>query len=177
VLHEFRSLAAERLADYRAMTPAELDAIGPTPVGQAPFREFLAIRVMDSWTHEQDMRRAVGRPGNLAGPVAALAIGRVTKAMPMVVGKRAGAPDGASVVFVIAGEQSCVVPVVVAGRAAVADAAPSEPTVELHLDGETYAALGMGRLDPSAALADGRVTIAGDDDLGRAVVSSMNFMI
>ncbi len=42
---------------------------------------------------------------------------------------------------------------------------------------ETYAALGMGRLDPAEALARGRVTFVGDADLGRAVVTSMNFMI
>ena len=40
--------AAERLAEYRAMTHEQLDAVGPTPVGMAPFREFIAVRVMDS---------------------------------------------------------------------------------------------------------------------------------
>ena len=73
----------------------------------------------------------------------------------MVVGERAGAPDGSSVVFVLAGAEGGVVPVVVDGRAAVADAAPDDPTVELHLDVETYAALGMGRLDPVDALGRG----------------------
>jgi uncharacterized protein (TIGR03083 family) len=177
VLDEFRALAAERLADYRAMTPEQLDAVGPTPVGPAPFREFIAVRVMDSWAHEQDMRRAVGRPGHLTGPVTALSVGRVTKAMPMIVGKRAAAPEGASVVFVVTGDEGVVVPIVIRGRAAVADAVPAEPTVELTLDAETYAVLGMGRLDPEVALADGRVTITGDDELGRRVVTSMNFMI
>jgi len=177
VLDEFRVVAAERLAEYRALSPAELDAVGPTPVGDAPFREYLAVRVMDSWTHEQDMRRAVGRPGHLEGPAVALSIGRVTRAMPMVVGRRAGAPDGASVVFVLAGPEGGVVPVVVDGRASVVATPPADPTVELHLDVETYAALGMGRLDPNEALAQGRVTFVGDADLGRAVVTSMKFMI
>jgi uncharacterized protein (TIGR03083 family) len=177
VLDEFRTVAAERLADYRSLTPEELDALGPTPVGEAPFREYIAVRVMDSWAHEQDMRRAVGRPGHLEGPAVALSVGRVTKAMPMIVGKRAGAPDGSSVVFVVSGPEGGVVPVVVTGRAAVAEVAPDDPTVELRLDVETYAMLGMGRLDPAAALADGRVTIEGDQELGRAVVTSMGFMI
>lgn len=177
VLDEFRSVTAERLADYRSLTPAQLDAVGPTPVGDAPFREFIAVRVMDSWTHEQDMRRAVGRPGHLDGPAVALTIGRVTRAMPMVVGRRAGAPDGASVVFALAGPEGGIVPVVVDGRAAVVARTPDDPTVTLQLDVETYAALGMGRLDPGDALAQGLVTVVGDEDLGRAVVSSMNFMI
>ena len=177
VLDEFRTVTAERMAEYRSLSPAELDAVGPTPLGDAPFREFIAVRVMDSWTHEQDMRRAVGRPGHLEGPAVALSIGRVTRAMPMVVGRRAGAPDGSSVVFVLRGTEGGRVPVVVDGRAAIAATAPDEPTVELHLDVETYAALGMGRLDPDDALAQNRVTFVGDADLGRAVVSSMNFMI
>ncbi len=177
VLDEFRTVTAERLSYYRSLTPAELDAIGPTPLGDAPFREFIAVRVMDSWTHEQDMRRAVGQPGHLEGPAVALSIGRVTRAMPMVVGRRAGAPDGSSVVFVLTGAEGGVVPVVVDGRAAVATNAPDDPTVELHLDVETYAALGMGRLDPAEALSHGRVSVVGDHELGHAVVSSMSFMI
>jgi uncharacterized protein (TIGR03083 family) len=177
VLAEFEALAASRLAEYRAITPAQLDEIGPTPLGDAPFRDFIAVRVMDSWAHEQDMRRAVGRPGHLTGPAVEHSIGRVTRAMPMVVGKRAGAPDGASVVFVIEGEAGGIVPVVITGRAAIADVAPDQPTVTLTMDVETYAAVGFGRWSPDDALADGRITIEGDDALGRAVVHAMNFMI
>ena len=80
-------------------------------------------------------------------------------------------------VFDLRGAEGGVVPVVVDGRAAVAAAAPDDPTVELHLDVETYAALGMGRLDPVDAIGQGRVAFVSDEDLGRAVVSSMNFMI
>ena len=177
VLEEFRELAASRVAELRALTPAQLDEIGPTPVGMAPFRTFIAVRVMDSWAHEQDMRRAVARPGHLAGPVVEHSLDRVALAMPMVVGKRAGAPDGSSVVFVVEGEAGRVVPVVVDGRAAVVETAPDQPTVTLTMDVETYAALGFGRWDPDEALDAGRVTIEGDRDLGDAVVRGMNFMI
>ena len=176
VLAEFRALAASRLAEYRALTPTQLDEVGPTPLGQAPFREFIAVRIMDSWAHEQDMRRAVGHPGHLAGPAVEYSIGRVTLAMPMVVGKRAAAPDGSSVVFVVEGDAGTVVPVVVTGRAGVADVAPDDPTVTITLDVEAYAAIGFGRWDPEQALSGGRVVITGDQDLGRRVVMAMNFM-
>jgi uncharacterized protein (TIGR03083 family) len=176
VLAEFRELAAARLGEYRALTPAELDEVGPTPLGQAPFRDFIAVRIMDSWAHEQDMRRAVGRPGHLSGPAVEYSIGRVTLAMPMVVGKRAAAPDGSSVVFVVEGEAGTVVPIVVAGRAGVAVVAPVDPTTTITMDVETYAAVGFGRWAPDEALANGRVTVDGDQDLGRAVVRAMNFM-
>lgn len=176
VLAEFEALASDRLADYRALTPAQLDEIGPTPLGPAPFREFIAVRVMDSWAHEQDMRRAVGRPGHLTGPAVVHSIGRVTRAMPMVVGKRAEAPEGSSVVFVIEGAAGGVVPVVIDGRAGIAEVAPADPTVTLTMDVETYAAVGFGRWSPDDALADGRIVIEGDDALGRRVVLAMNFM-
>ena len=177
VLADFERRAAERLAEYRAMTDEQLDAVGPTPVGMAPFREFIAVRVMDSWAHEQDMRRAVGRPGHLEGPAVDLSIGRVTKTMPLVVGKRAAAPDGSCVVFAVQGTAGAVVPVVVAGRASIAETVPDDATVTLTMDVETYAAVAFGRWDPDAALRDGQITISGDEDLGRAVVHAMNFMI
>ena len=177
VLADFERRAAERLAEYRAMTDEQLDEVGPTPVGMAPFREFIAVRVMDSWAHEQDMRRAVGRPGDLVGPAAELSVGRVNRTMPLVVGKRAAAPDGSCVVFAVQGPAGGTVPVVVAGRASIAETVPDDPTVTLTMDVETYAAVAFGRWDADAALSDGRITIGGDEDLGRAVVRAMNFMI
>ncbi len=143
----------------------------------APFREFIAVRVMDSWAHEQDIRRAVARPGDLDGPAAELALGRINRTMPLVVGKRAAAPDGSCVVFAVDGAAGQVVPVVVAGRASIAEAVPDDPTVTLSMDVETYAAVAFGRWDPDSALGQGRITITGDQELGRAVVHAMNFMI
>ncbi len=51
-----------------AMSPEEFDVIGPSPIGQVPYREFMETRVIDSWAHEQDVRRALGRPGGRNGP-------------------------------------------------------------------------------------------------------------
>ena len=44
------------------------------------------------------------------------------------------------------------------------------------MDAETYCCLGCGRWDPASALADGKVEIHGDQELGRRVVEQMNFM-
>jgi uncharacterized protein (TIGR03083 family) len=181
VLAEFRQLSGERLTELRALPPERFDEIGPTPVGQAPFREFIAVRIFDSWIHEQDMRRALERPGHLHGSVVDLSMGRMAKAMPFVVGKKAGAPDGASVIFVVSGDDPdatpFVVPVVVDGRAAVVDDEPDAPTVRLVMEMPAYIALGTGRWDPDTALESEQVTIVGDDALGRTVVREMSFMI
>ena len=177
VLAELEQVAADRLGWYRSLSDDELDALGPTPVGEAPFRIYIAVRVMDSWAHEQDIRRALDRPGHLSGPAAALSLGRLFGGLPMVVGKRAAAPDGSSVVLRIEGDEPAVVPVVVDGRAAVVEEVPDAPTVAITMDAETFLTLATGRRDPDEALDRGAVTIVGDDALGRAVVTRMNFMI
>jgi uncharacterized protein (TIGR03083 family) len=180
VLDEFRQLSAARLAELRALPPERFDEVGPTPVGEAPFREFLAVRVFDSWVHEQDMRRALDRSGHVEGPVVDHSLGRMAKAMPFVVGKKAAAPDGSSVVFMIERADPgapVVVPVEVAGRARIAEAEPAEPTVRLVMAFDTYIALGTGRCDPGAVLDEDRVTLVGDQQLGRVVVEQMNFMV
>ncbi len=180
MLDEFRRVSVERLAELRALPPERFDEIGPTPVGQAPFREFLNVRVFDGWIHEQDMRRALARPGHLSGPAVDLSVGRMAAAMPYVVGKKVGAPDGTSVVIVVEaddGSVARVIPVVVEGRAALADAAPDDPTVRVALDLEAFVALSTGRWDASAALDGGRAAFDGDAELGRSVVEQLNFMV
>jgi uncharacterized protein (TIGR03083 family) len=179
VLAAFDQLRAERIAELRGLPRERFDEEGWTPAGQAPYREFLRIRAFDSWMHEQDIRRATGRPGHLSGPVADHALDRCALAMGFVVGKRAGAPDGTSVRFDITGEAGRTIVVVVEGRARLVDAdeAPDPPTVRLTTDVETYCCLGGGRWDPDRVLSDGGITIEGDRDLGESVVRSLNFMI
>jgi uncharacterized protein (TIGR03083 family) len=180
LLAEFDRLRDERLRELRALPPERFDEVGPTPVGQAPFREFLAVRVFDSWIHEQDMRRPLGRPGHLAGPVVDLSVGRMATAMPFVVGKKVGAADGTSVVFEITGSDPAWSPrtlgVVVEGRASLVEP-PPDPDVTLTLDLAAFTALSTGRWDPAAALAEGVVHIEGDEALGRQVVEQLNFMV
>ena len=50
-------------------------------------RDLWHIRIFDAWIPQQDMRRAVKRPGDLAGPVAEHAVGRVAMAMPGSAGR------------------------------------------------------------------------------------------
>jgi uncharacterized protein (TIGR03083 family) len=177
VLDEFRAVTAQRLEELRGYPPEKFDEVGFTPAGQGPYREFMNIRVFDCWMHEQDVRRALGRPGHQEGPVAEHALWRCGLAAGFVVGKKADAPDGSSVVFDLTGSSARQVPVVVEGRARVVDGVPTDPTVTLTMDQQTYWCLGGGRWDPEQALADGKVQITGDRELGERVVRAMNFMI
>ncbi len=178
VLAEFSETVASRLAALRSYGTAEFDEVGWSPIGEAPYREFMAVRVVDCWAHEQDIRLAVDRPGGRGGAGELLSLDRCDKAMPFVVGKKAAAPDGASVVFDVSGPEARRFAVVMSGgRGRMAFGVPDTSTVELHMDQATYWRLGFGRVAPAEVLAAEGVTFDGDTGLGRAVVSSMSFMI
>ncbi len=178
VLDIFRDVTTRRLEQLRSWPSARFDEVGPSPVGTVPYREFMRVRVMDCWVHEQDMRVATARPGHRDGAAAALAIERLASAMPFIVGKKAGAPEGSAVRFELTGSEPRRLDVVVrGGRAAVDPAFESDPTVELRMDLEVFWRLGCGRVAGEAARGAGLVEIRGDTELGERVVDSMAFMI
>jgi len=177
VLAEFVEITDTRIAQLRAFAAADFAAQTWTPVGPGAVRDLLPFRIFDSWVHEQDMRRAVERPGNLDSVVAAVALDRIVGSMPFVVGKRAGAPDGATVVFELSGPGARTFAIGVdGGRAKPLDAPPSAPGVRVVTDTETFARLACGRIDPGEALADNRVRLEGDVALGRRVMEQINFL-
>ena len=58
------------------------------------WQTLLTNRPFDLWMHEQDIRRATGRPGNLDTAGAAHATGVCARSLGYVLGKRAHAPGG-----------------------------------------------------------------------------------
>lgn len=174
VLAEFDGQIARRVGELRTMTDAQLVETTETPLGEMPYRDFLMVRVFDSWMHEQDIRRAVDRPGHLDGPVVDVALARFEGALGYVVGKKAAAPDGSTVVFDLVGGPGGSIVVKVDGRAAVVDDMPEEPTARIVVPFESFVALGGGRCGAADALAVG-TRIEGDQELGRRVLESMAF--
>ena len=170
VLEEFREVTAARLAQLEVLTDADFEQEVQTPVGPGTLSDMLTLRVMDTWTHEQDIRRAVGRPGHVDGPAADEAVGYYLRFMPYVVGKKAGAPDGAIVVFEIPDHVTAVE--VVDGRGRAAELVPDSPTAVLRMDVATFGALASGR----AQSPDG-VELEGDTELGERVALAMNVMV
>jgi uncharacterized protein (TIGR03083 family) len=176
-LAEFRELTAERIAGLRALDTAGFDADSWTPQGPGTVRTLLPFRIFDSYAHEQDMRRAVGRPGDTDGRAAELTLDTMGTAMPFVVGKKVGAPDGSTVVFSLTDPLARVVAIQVAdGRAKPVEPAPDDPAVRLTMSTVTFERLGCGRVDPDAVLDAGEVTVTGDQELGRRIVAEMNYM-
>lgn len=60
--------------------------------------DLLGRRLVDLFVHEQDIREAIGRIGNLDSPAAAHFMHRIVDAFPIVVPKRLDLPAGVSVI-------------------------------------------------------------------------------
>lgn len=63
----------------------------------------MRMRAFDVWVHEQDLRTALGRPGNLDSPGAHIARDLMLEALPKVVAKGADAPRSSAIVFDVSG--------------------------------------------------------------------------
>jgi len=176
VLAEFRDVTAARLVQLRSFTDGDLARPVDTPAGPGTVADMLTLRVMDSWTHEQDIRTALQRPGHLEGPAVDQALAYFTGFLPYVVGKRVGAPDGTRAVVDISGRQPIAIDVV-DRRARRSDTLPAEPDATVRTDVATFAALVTGRVQRSEAGVDDRIEIIGDEELGRAIVDNLNVMV
>lgn len=177
VLAEFMATVDRRLHALAALSAADFDRVGWSPIGQVPYRDFMTTRVLDCWTHEQDIRSAVDRPGGRDGAGETVVLDRCAAAMPFVVGKKVGPPDGTTVLFVVTGPLGRRVGVAVAGGRAAPTDDFGDPAVTLTMNEETFWRLGFGRVAAHDALAAGGVVIEGDQSMGRRVVDSMAFMI
>lgn len=177
VLAEFVAITEERLAALGRMDQAQFDEEAWTPAGHATYGRFMQIRVFDCWMHEQDVRAALGRPGHLEGVAVVVSLAEIATALGYAVGKRGGAPAGSSVALVVTGPTRHRFDVVVTDRARVSDTPALAPTATVSTDLATFAALVGGRIDAEEAVDDGRVALAGDPELARAVATHLAFVI
>ncbi len=176
VLADFGAITRERITMLRA-PEHDFGAEMWTPIGPGTVRDLLPFRVFDSWIHEQDMRRALGRPGDIDSAPARSSLDRIDAVMPMIVGKRVAPPDGTVVAFTVEGPVGRTFAIAVTGgRAAFCDSVPVEATVHLTINTDTYVRLATGRGDPESILATGAVSLTGDIALGRSVAQQMNFL-
>jgi uncharacterized protein (TIGR03083 family) len=122
------------------------------------------------WVHEQDLRAALGRPGNLDSPGAQLARDVLLAELPRIVADDASAPRSSAVVFDVHGpiEFLRTIRVDIQGRGSLETAPALGPAATLTLDWETYVRLACGRVTPET-VAD-RVKAEGDPELTGAIL-------
>ncbi|MFE7562649.1 maleylpyruvate isomerase family mycothiol-dependent enzyme [Kitasatospora sp. NPDC057500] len=144
------------------------------PAGQqsrdVPYHQLLRLRAFDVWVHEQDLRRALGTPGNLDSPAALITRDVLLEGLPKAVAHQAGAPAGTALVIDVTGpvEFLRTVRVDSAGRGTVDESISLAPDVQLTLDWETYVRLACGRGRPD------RVTVDGDRELADRVLANFS---
>lgn len=176
VLAEWNTLTATRLHTLKNADDAYFEKESFTPTGPGTLADFLHIRVLDCWIHEQDMRRAVNMPGHQGGPSAEHTIDRLIRTVPIVVGKRAATPEGGTVVVVITGAvQRTVVTTIVDGRARLVTDIPAVVLTTITMDSDTFVQLATGRATSEEL--SSHINSVGDIELATRVVSQFNMMI
>jgi uncharacterized protein (TIGR03083 family) len=182
VIEEIRSATGRRHAALVSAPPTDGSA---RPDRLPPGLDWdlvtlLRNRPIDIWMHEQDIRRAVGLPGNMDSAPADHAIESLTHALAFVVAKRAGAPAGTTARFEV-GDRTVGVLVDDQGRGRLAEptATPGirpevPPDVCIDMPRESFVVAAGGRrivaADPAGA---GGVQVSGDRELAARILRHM----
>ena len=183
VVQELETVLARRL---EALADPDLDpeTVVRTPLGDRALGRALRMRCLDVWTHEQDIRQALGRPGDLDSPAAAVFMEELFAALPRLVSRVAAIPPGNVVILEVTGP--------VLGRAGVwvetgedgrprgiplfsGEAHDGDPhdvftTITLSTDAVTRRAAGRGTVD------DVHFTWHGDEQVARQVLEHLVFV-
>ncbi|MGZ4636518.1 maleylpyruvate isomerase family mycothiol-dependent enzyme [Oryzihumus sp.] len=183
VLSELEHVLPQRLATLRS--PGLTDSsIIPGPFGPERAATVALMRAFDVWAHEQDIRTALNRPGNLDSPAAAVFVNAALIQLPKLVARRAGLEPGSTVILDVTG------PVV--ARAGVRvdtgdDGRPhghamftgehvdesvphlEGPTVSISMSTDAFTRRAAGR----RAVADTAYTVVGDEAMARRVLEAL----
>ena len=177
VLTQYREVTEAQAADRYRLTADELAAPGSTIFGEMALEQWLNVRLFDSFSHEQDIRRALNRPGNMDSEPARRAVLRGVSILPRAVGKAArDMADGARVETVVDGGVGGRWVVVVTGGRGALEEPPLEGGVDagLRADADTFLRLVWGRVTPGVAEHDGGLVLSGDAGLARRVAAGLN---
>jgi uncharacterized protein (TIGR03083 family) len=171
IIDEIRAAVTKRHRALLEDPPTDGEAL-PSPIfGGVPWtwRTLLRNRPLDVWMHEQDVRRAIGRPGGMDTAPARHTAEYLAESLGYVLAKKVGAPPGTSLVMHLDGSAPYAFVVNDSGRGERLTDPPADPTVILRLDRESFIRLAGGRCDAE----EGAVSIEGDLALGARVVGAL----
>lgn len=173
LVNEIRESATARHTATLADPPTDPDAPAPAPFGALGWsvRTLLRNRPLDVHLHEQDVRRAVGQPGNTDSAAAVHAADYLSDSMGFVLAKRVKAPTGTTLRLEVAGHAPRAWQIGDDGRGKELDSLPDSTDVTLACDRETFLLLAGGR-QPTPEVRE-RVRVEGDTELGARVVENL----
>lgn len=176
VFAEWKEVAETRTKQLLEADNAYFDTPVMMPTGPGTVGDFMGIRVLDCWVHEQDIRRALHLPGHESGPAAEHTIDRLIRTLPIVIGKRAATPEGDSVRFVISGPvRRELFITVVNGRAVFVESEPAKIRATFSTDSNTFLTLATGR--GTAQETSGKWSGSGDTEITERIAHNLNMMI
>jgi uncharacterized protein (TIGR03083 family) len=176
VLDAFREASRRCLATLRALDDEGWARLGWSPEGERPFHRFQETRVLDGWIHFQDIRDALGEPSDDPGIGGEVVLNRFEAALPYIIGKRVGAPNGTLVRVNLTGPRGRSVAIAVRDRRAEAVTSSEEtPTLELTTSTSLFWRRAAGRVGADDFL-DG-CELHGDLALARTVAESLRVML
>ena len=103
VVEELQRVLAERMGRLHDTGLSEETMVETVLGDTRPLPSALRLRVFDVWCHEQDIRTALGRIGNLDSPAAAVSVDLVLKSLPQIVVRRAKIEPGKVVMVELTG--------------------------------------------------------------------------
>ncbi|MFC5179450.1 maleylpyruvate isomerase family mycothiol-dependent enzyme [Nocardioides taihuensis] len=171
LITEIRESATARHTALLADPPTDAGASPPRMFGGVgwSWERLLRNRPLDVWMHDQDVRRAVGRPGGLDGAAAVHVADYLAESLGFVLAKKVGAAPGTTVLLLVHGHAPVAYAVDEAGRGVRLAEAPTEPTATIACDRETFVVLAGGRRRAE----DRAVSLRGDVALARQVVDAL----
>jgi len=175
VVAELENVLAQRLSTLR--DPMLMDSsVIAGPFGPDLAATVLLLRTFDVWVHEQDIRSALGRPGNLDSPAASVVVSMVMLQLPRLIAKGAGLEPGHVVVIDVNGpivaRQGVRVEMDEQGRprghAMPADRQPDGATT-ISLSTEAFTRRAAGR----RSVSDTAYSMVGDEAIARRVLEAL----
>ncbi|MEV0946816.1 maleylpyruvate isomerase family mycothiol-dependent enzyme [Rhodococcus sp. NPDC049939] len=184
VLAKYREITAHRARVLEAMTQSDFNAPTETLSGPFSYGRFMRVRLFDCWFHEQDIRDAVGVAGDETGQAAEYALAELLESsgpgirdeggLGYVISGRAKAPQGSIVTFELTGPITTDIHVAVDSREVV-ERPDTASRVTIRLPSTVFTRLCGGRT--RAADHRGRISIRGDEVLGRRIMADMAFTL
>jgi len=175
VVAELEDVLAQRLSTLRNPILTDSSIING-PFGPDLAATVLLLRTFDVWTHEQDIRSALGRPGDLDSRAASVFVSTVMLQLPKLIAKGAGLEPGQAVIIDVTGPTAARQGVTVVadeqgrprGHEMPADPPPDGATT-VSLSTEAFTRRAAGR----RSVSDTAYNVAGDDAIARRVLEAL----